>query len=168
MLAHLGNLMQTDTMAAFSLRICKWRANVAVPRAQNISNNAQWKQRVANTGAGYFRYCFLEPGGQNTLFPVFWLSITTAKGRKYRTGNFRKVWAPQWWQNVGKKQGSKHWMILGKTLKLENEGVPGGLAVKDSALPLLWLGFDSRSWNFCVPWAWPKKKKKDWERRAWC
>ena len=51
-------------------------------------------------------------------------------------------------------------MILGKTLKLENERVPGGLAVKDSALPLLWLGFDSRSWNFCVPWAWPKKKKK--------
>ena len=38
---------------------------------------------------------------------------------------------------------------------------PGGLEVKDLALSLLWLGSDSWPRNFCKPWAWPKKKKKN-------
>ena len=32
-----------------------------------------------------------------------------------------------------------------------------GLMVKDPALLLLWCRFDSWPWNFCMPWAWPKK-----------
>ena len=32
--------------------------------------------------------------------------------------------------------------------------------VKDSALSLLWLGFDPWPGNFCMSRAWPKKKKK--------
>ena len=37
-------------------------------------------------------------------------------------------------------------------------GFPGGLAVKDSALSLLWLGFSPWSGNFML-WARPKQKK---------
>lgn len=43
--------------------------------------------------------------------------------------------------------------------KLKNG--PCGLAVKDSELLLLWLGFNPWSGNFCLPQAWPKKKKKE-------
>ena len=34
----------------------------------------------------------------------------------------------------------------------------GGLAVKDSALSLLWFGLDSWPRNLYMPWVWPKKK----------
>ena len=37
---------------------------------------------------------------------------------------------------------------------------PGGLAVKDPALSLLWCGFDPWPRNFYMPRVWPKKKKK--------
>ena len=37
---------------------------------------------------------------------------------------------------------------------------PGGLAVKDLALSLLWLRFDPKPGNFHMPQARPKKKKK--------
>ena len=43
---------------------------------------------------------------------------------------------------------------------------PGGLAIKDLALLvlwlglLLWLGFHPWSRNFCMPWTWSKIKKK--------
>ena len=37
---------------------------------------------------------------------------------------------------------------------------PGGPAVKDLALSLLWLEFDPWPGNFCVPWVWPKKRKE--------
>ena len=35
----------------------------------------------------------------------------------------------------------------------------GGLAVSDSVLSLLWLGFSPWLGNFCMPQAWPKIKK---------
>ena len=35
-----------------------------------------------------------------------------------------------------------------------------GLVVKDSALPLQCCGLDSWPGNFCMLWAWQKKKKK--------
>ena len=44
--------------------------------------------------------------------------------------------------------------LRGKKQKME---FPGGLAVKDLALSLLWGGFDPRSGNFCIPWVQPKK-----------
>ena len=31
--------------------------------------------------------------------------------------------------------------------------------IKDPVLSLLWLGFDPWPRNFCILWAWPKKKK---------
>ena len=34
---------------------------------------------------------------------------------------------------------------------------PGGLAIKDSVLSLLWLRFEPRPGNFCMLWARPKK-----------
>ena len=34
------------------------------------------------------------------------------------------------------------------------------LAVKDSALSLMWLGLSPWPGNFHIPWAQPKKKKK--------
>ena len=34
---------------------------------------------------------------------------------------------------------------------------PGGLVVKDSALSLLWLRFDSWPGNFLMPWVQPKQ-----------
>ena len=37
---------------------------------------------------------------------------------------------------------------------------PGGLEVKDLVLTLLWCRFHPWLGNFCMPWAWPKKKKK--------
>lgn len=37
---------------------------------------------------------------------------------------------------------------------------PNGLAVKDLALSLMWLEFDSWPGNFRIPWELPKKKKK--------
>ena len=36
----------------------------------------------------------------------------------------------------------------------------GGLAVKDSALLLLWFRFNPWPENFCISKSWPKKKKK--------
>ena len=42
-----------------------------------------------------------------------------------------------------------------KSLSLE---FPGGLAVKDTALSMLWHGFDPWPRNFCMPWMWPKKQ----------
>ena len=36
---------------------------------------------------------------------------------------------------------------------------PGGLAVKDLALSLLWFGFNPWHGNFCMLWAWPEKNK---------
>ena len=32
--------------------------------------------------------------------------------------------------------------------------------VKDPTLSLLWHRFDSSPGNFCMPWVWPRKKKK--------
>ena len=37
------------------------------------------------------------------------------------------------------------------------------LEAKDPALALLWCWFNLWPWNFCMPWAWPKKKKKDFD-----
>ena len=37
---------------------------------------------------------------------------------------------------------------------------PGGLSIKGLAWSLLWLGFNPRSRNFCMPQAWPKNKNK--------
>ena len=37
------------------------------------------------------------------------------------------------------------------------EGFPGGLVVKDMALPLSWHRFRPWSGNFHIPWAWPKE-----------
>ena len=37
--------------------------------------------------------------------------------------------------------------------------------VKDLALSLLWLGFSAWSGNFCMLWAWSKKKKEKKERK---
>ena len=39
-------------------------------------------------------------------------------------------------------------------------GSPSDLAVKDTALSLLRLGFDPWFKNFRMLWVWPKKKKK--------
>ena len=39
-------------------------------------------------------------------------------------------------------------------------GFPGGLAVKDLALSVLWLRFNPQPGNFFMPQAPPKKKKK--------
>ena len=41
--------------------------------------------------------------------------------------------------------------------------MPGGPAVKDSVLSLLWLGFDPWLGNFHMPWVQQKKKKKEEE-----
>ena len=38
--------------------------------------------------------------------------------------------------------------------------MPDALVIKDSALLLLWLGFNPWPRNFCIMWVWPKKKKK--------
>ena len=38
---------------------------------------------------------------------------------------------------------------------------PGGLAVKDSVLSLLWVGFDPWPRNFCTPWVQQSKQTKD-------
>ena len=51
-------------------------------------------------------------------------------------------------------------MLLEHSKKLHTEEFPGGLAVKDSMLPLLWLEFDHWPRIFCVLQAQPKKKKK--------
>ena len=40
------------------------------------------------------------------------------------------------------------------------EFFPGGLMVQDPALALQWGRFDPWPGNFCMLWAWPKKKKK--------
>ena len=37
---------------------------------------------------------------------------------------------------------------------------PGGLAVKDLILSLLWLGLDPYPNNFCMLWVQPKKRTK--------
>ena len=37
---------------------------------------------------------------------------------------------------------------------------PGTLAVKDSALSLLWCGFSPWPRNLCMPFTWPKNKTK--------
>ena len=44
--------------------------------------------------------------------------------------------------------------------KIPQEEFPGGLAVKDSMLSLLWLGFNPWPRNFYTPWVWEKKIKK--------
>ena len=48
----------------------------------------------------------------------------------------------------------------GRQVRSQHSGLgsPGGLVVKDSALSLLWHGFNSLPWNFCMPWARLKKK----------
>ena len=48
------------------------------------------------------------------------------------------------------------WKTLAANFKQERE-FPGGWAVKDLALSLLWPGFDPWPRNFCMPWEWPKK-----------
>lgn len=40
-------------------------------------------------------------------------------------------------------------------------GIPGGLAVKDSSLSLLWLGFDPEPGNFCTHGYGQKKKDRN-------
>jgi len=37
---------------------------------------------------------------------------------------------------------------------------PGGVAVKDLELSLLWFGLDPWLGNFCMLWVWPKIKKE--------
>lgn len=44
-------------------------------------------------------------------------------------------------------------MLLKITRLLE---FPSGPAVKDQALSLMWLRFDPRPRNFCLPRVWPK------------
>ena len=44
--------------------------------------------------------------------------------------------------------------------KVEIWDFPGALELKDSALSQQWLSLDPWSGNFCIPWAWPKKKKR--------
>ena len=41
----------------------------------------------------------------------------------------------------------------------QKQEFPGGLAVKESVLSLLWPGCSSWPGNFHMPQAWPKKKK---------
>ena len=54
-----------------------------------------------------------------------------------------------------KEKISQEALVLKKTKILE---FPGGLAIKDLVLSLLWLRFDPWPGNFHMPWAWPKKK----------
>ena len=42
--------------------------------------------------------------------------------------------------------------IKDRLLKATKEMFPGGLVVKDTALSLLWLGFDPWPGNSCMPW----------------
>ena len=32
---------------------------------------------------------------------------------------------------------------------------------------LLWWGFDPWTWNFHIPWAWPRDKKREGDRDTW-
>lgn len=50
-------------------------------------------------------------------------------------------------------------MLLKITRLLE---FPSGPAVKDQALSLMWLRFDPRPRNFCLPRVWPKQNKPFW------
>ena len=50
--------------------------------------------------------------------------------------------------------------IISRNLKKEKKEFPGGLAVKNLALSLLWCGSDLWPENFCMQQAWPKKERK--------
>ena len=50
-------------------------------------------------------------------------------------------------------------------LKTTGTGVPGGLAVKDRALSLLWHEFDPWPGKFCMPQAQPKHKTKQQQEK---
>ena len=50
-------------------------------------------------------------------------------------------------------------------MRMLQQELPGGLRVKGPVLSLLWCGLDPWPGNFHMSWVWPKKKKKNEQKK---